>query len=342
MSHRLFTGFFVAAALLLGSMTSGSAASVADFYRSKTVKIVVSFGAGGTYGLYARLVSQHWPKHIPGSPTIVVQHMPGAGGLKAANFVYNASPKDGTEIGMLVDTMVISQLLRPKRVRFDATKFQFLGSAVGTPHVIAVRKDSGVTSLADMKKKVVKLGSTGTGSPTFLLPTIVGALIGTKAKIIKGYKGSRAIVVAIERGEVQGMSLAWISWVAQKSAWFKSGFMVPIITVGMKREPDLPNIPSLVELTKTQADRDIATFMSSYAVMGRSFTFPPGVPKDRVKALRVAFDKMVKDPAFLADAKKRNVPVSPKTGQELEAFIAKAMKIDAKLVARTRKAVFGK
>ncbi len=342
MAHRMFTGFFVAAALLLGSFTSGTAASVADFYRGKTVKIVVSFSPGGTYGLYGRLISRHWPKHIPGNPTIVLQHMTGAGGLKATNFVYNASPKDGSEIGMLVDSMVIAQLLRPKKVKFDTTKFQFLGSMVGTPHVIAVRKDSGVTSLADMKKKSVKLGSTGTGSPTFLLPTIVGALLGTKAKIVKGYKGSRSITVAIERGEVQGMSLAWISWKAQKSAWFKSGFLVPILTVGVKREPDLPNIPSLLELVKTQADRDIATFMSTYAVMGRSFTFPPGVPKDRVKALRVAFDKMVKDPALLADAKKRNVPVSPRTGQELGAFIAKAMKIDAKLVKRTRKAVFGK
>ncbi|MEE8515193.1 MAG: hypothetical protein V3T02_01005, partial [Alphaproteobacteria bacterium] len=121
-----------------------------------------------------------------------------------------------------------------------------------------------------------------------------------------------------------------------------SGFLVPIITVAMKREADLPNIPSLFELTKNQADRDIATFMSSYAVMGRSFTFPPGVPKDRVKALRVAFDKMVKDPALLADAKKRNVPVSPETGKVLDASVAKAMKIDAKLVKRTRKAIFGK
>ncbi len=342
MAHRLFTGFFAAAALLLGSFTTGSAASVADFYRGKTVKIVVSFSPGGTYGLYGRLASRHWPRHVPGKPTMVLQHMTGAGGLKATNFVYTASPKDGSEIGMLVDSMVIAQLLRPKKVKFDASKFQFLGSAVGTPHVLAVRRDSGVTSLADMKKKVIKLGSTGTGSPTFLMPTIIGALIGTKAKIVKGYKGSRSITVAIERGEVQGMSLAWISWKAQKSAWFKSGFLVPIITVGVTREPDLPNIPSFVELTKTKADRDIAIFMSSYAVMGRSFTFPPGVPKDRVKALRVAFDKMVKDPAFLADAKKRNLPVAPKTGKEINAFVAKAMKIDAKLVKRTRKAIFGK
>lgn len=342
MAHRLFVGALVAAAALLGSFTSGSAASIADFYRGKTVRIVVSFSPGGTYGLYGRLISRHWPKHIPGSPTMVLQHMTGAGGLKATNFVYTASPKDGTEIGMLVDSMVIGQLLRPKKVKFDVRKFQFLGSTVGTSHVLAVRKDSGVTSLADMKKKVIKLGSTGTGSPTFLLPTIVGALLGIKTKIVKGYKGSRSITVAIERGEVQGMSLAWISWKAQKSDWFKSGFLVPIITVGVKREPDLPNVPTLLELVKTKGDRDIATFMSSYAVMGRSFTFPPGVPKDRVKALRIAFDKTVRDPGFLKDAKKRNLPVAPKTGQELDDFVAKAMKLDASLVKRTREAIFGK
>lgn len=334
-------GAIAATAVVALSSPVAFADDVADFYRGRTLTIVVGFGAGGTYGKYSRMLSQFLSKHIPGNPRIKVRHMPGAGGLKAMNYAYNVLPKDGTGLVMPVDTLIISELLRPNKVKYKSRDFTWLGTAVQTNSVVAVRADSGIRSIRDMQNVEVIMGSTGMGSQTFLMPSMLNGLLGTRLKIVRGYKGARKIMLAMEQGEVQGIALTWGSWMASKPQWFKKGTAIPVLQIGQYREATLPNVPMAIDLVRDADSRRIVKFMASMSAIGRGLAVPPRVPKARVDALRTAFDRTVRDRQFLSQAKRRKLDVKPASGEEIQVVVNDVMNISPEVVARARAAIMG-
>lgn len=335
--------------LLLGVVAApaATAAGVADFYKNKTVTILVGFGSGGSYGVYARLLANAFAKYIPGKPKVIPQYMPGGGSRKAINYLYNVAPRNGTVLGMGIPQLAFNQLIFPKGIKFDMRKFNFIGRLTDGNVIFMLRSDSpGGGTLAGAKEKQVVIGGSGKGTHTYMIPAVMNSLLGTKFKIILGYKGSRAEWLAMERGEIHGMTGSWLNWKSRKSEWIKSGFITPIVEVGLKKTPgipgvapDLPGVPLLKDLGKTKADRELLTFISTPTQIGRALLAPPGVPKDRLAALRTAFFAAMKDPKFLAGAKKSNLPVRPASGDVVQAAVRKALAAPPELIARAKKAL---
>ena len=223
MLSKRITGAALAAALVLGGTTAATAETAAEFYKGKTLKIVFGFGVGGTYGKYSQILAQYLAPYT-GAEKVITQSMPGAGGIKATNFMYNVAKPDGLTMFMPPDTIVISELLRPKAVKYKSNDFQWLGTAVQSNSIIVLRADAGIQKAEDLKTKQVIMGSTGKGSQTFLMPSLVNGVLGAKFKIVSGYKGSRKAQLAMEQNEVQGVALTWLSWKSAKEKWFTDGF----------------------------------------------------------------------------------------------------------------------
>ena len=323
--------------------TPAAADAVSDFYKGRTVTIIQGFSVGGTYGRYASMFAQFMSKYIPGNPKIIAQSMPGAGGLKAANFAFNAMAKDGSFLYEPVDSIIITQLLRPKAAKFKANEFTWLGNAIQSNAVIVVRSDAGISKLEDLKTKRVVMASSGKASQTFLMPSLLNALYGAKFKIVPGYRGAAPMRLAMEKGEAQGISLTWLSWRSGVPQWFKpGGFAKAIVQIGFEKEKELPNVPMFSEVVKSKADRQIVNFMASLSPIGRGLAVPPGVPADRVKALRTAFSKMVADPDFVAEAIKRRVRVNAVSGERVQKIVNDSLNVSPELVARARKLIMGK
>lgn len=339
MRTRLFTCVAVAAALVVGGTAGSSAQSTADFFKGKTLRIVFGFGVGGTYGKYSQILAQYLAPHV-GADSIITQSMPGAGGIKATNYVYNVGTKDGLTLFMPPDTLIISELLRPKAVKYKSNQFSWLGAVIQSNSVIAVRADSGIEKVSDLKTKKVIMASTGKGSQTFLMPMLANAVYGAKFDIVMGYQGSRKSQLAMEQGEVQGLSVTWLSWKSAKEQWFTDGFAKAIIQIGTKKEADLPDVPMLSELV-TGEDLKIVNFMATMGPIGRGLVLPPGVPQDRVDFLRAAFKKAVADPNFIADANKRKLRVQPATGEEIQGIVNDSLNVSEKTVQRARTLIFG-
>jgi tripartite-type tricarboxylate transporter receptor subunit TctC len=267
--------------------------------------------------------------------------MPGAGGIKATNYVYNVAPKDGLTLFMPPDTLIISELLRPKAVKYKSGDFTWLGTAVQSNSVIAIRGDAGIKTVQDLKGKQIIMGSTGKGSQTFLMPMLANGVFNSQFKIVSGYKGSRKAQLAMEQGEVQGISLTWLSWKSAKEKWFKEGFAKAVVQIGVTKEKDLPNVPMLSDLV-TGEDKKIVNFMASMGPIGRGLVVPPGVPQDRVAFLRAAFDKTVSDPNFAADAEKRKLRVISAGGAEIQSIVTESLKVSEPTVRRAQSIIFGK
>ena len=333
-----------AAALAAGAIaiSPAQADAISDFYKGKTMTLVYGFGAGGTYGKYSLMLAEFMSKHIPGNPKVVTQSMPGAGGLKAANFAFNVLPKNGLGLYMPLDSLVISELLRPDKVKFKSNQFTWLGNVVESNAVIVVRSDAGINKLSDLKSKQVIMASSGKGSQTFLMPKLLNALYGAKFKIVAGYRGSRKMQLSVEQGETQGVSLTWLAWSTARPEWFKKGgFAKPIVQIGNAKDRELPNVPLFSDVVKSKSDKAIVAFMASMGPIGRGLAVPPGTPADRVKALRTAFDNVVADPAFIASAKKRRLQVTPLTGAQVQKIVNDALKVSPDTVKRARKLIMG-
>jgi tripartite-type tricarboxylate transporter receptor subunit TctC len=344
MTRSILAGAALVAAATLTPQIA-AAQSAADVYKDRTVTILVGYGAGGTYGQTSLLLARSMGKHIPGNPTVIVQHMPGAGGLKATNYAYNVMPKNGHNILMPPEMSVVSELLRPKKVKYKTTNFTWLGVVFGANQVMIVRRDTGVRSLEDLRKKEVIVASTGTGSPTYLVPAMMNGVLGTKFKIVTGYKGSAGTSLSVERGETFGMTNSWVSWKANRPQWFNKpadNFAVMLAQVGFTKEKDLQNLPLLHELATNDDDKAAAAMLSTASIIGRGLVFPPGVPSSLIEPMRTAFWNTVNDPAFRADAKKRNLPVIPIKGAELQSQVASAMaQMSPSAIAKATKYVFG-
>ncbi len=240
---------------------------------------------------------------------------------------------------------VVSQLLRPKKIKFDARKFTWLGRVFGANQVFAVRSDTGVKSLDDLKKKSLVVASTGTGSPTFLVPAMMNGILKTKFRIVTGYKGSAKTSLSVEQGETFGMSNSWVSWKKNRPHWFNKpskNFLLSLVQVGYTKEPDLQNLPLLTELATNADDKAAAAMLSTAAVLGRGLAFPPRVPAGLIKPIQDAFWKTVNSASFKADAKKRRLPVTPMKGPAIQKIVNDSLGMSKTAVAKARKHIFGR
>ena len=325
--YKWLTTLGTALTLLLQSAAS-NALDVEKHFKDKRKTIVLGYGAGGTYGKTSLLLTEFLGKYIPGNPTLIKQHMPGAGGLKAANYAANAMPKNGNYLLMPPDMMVVSQILRPTKVKFNSKDFTWLGRVFGSNNLLVVRRDSGVTTFDEAKKKLVILGGTGKGSPTYIVPGLAKGLFGAKFKQVQGYKGSAGSRKAMEQGEVLGVALAWAAWKNGHPQWFEGGeksFAVGILQSGFERDKDLPNIPLIRDLAKTPEEKAAADLIATNSLLGRGLALPPGAPKALVKPLRKAFWQTVNDPEFIKEAQRRRLPYLPLNGAEMQKTIEKLM-----------------
>ena len=343
MKHPLITGIVAAAA---GAMIilPAQADVLKDKYADKTITIIFGYGAGGTYGKTSLLLSRYLGQNIPGNPTVITKSMPGAGGLKSANFAFNAMPKGGLYLLMPPDMSMVSQVLRPKKVKYDARKFTWLGRVFGSNNLIAVRRDSGVTTYDQATKNEVIMGSTGKGSPTFIVTALANGLLGTKFKIVSGYKGSARTRQAMEQGEVKGVSLAWAAWKNGHPQWFqgRKSFAVGVLQSGFKRAADLPNIPLIRDLAKGPNAKAAADLIATSSLIGRGLVLPPGAPQELVEPLRAAFWKTVNSPAFIADAKKSKLPLLQMKGADIQSTVNDILNMSPVAIATAQKAIFGK
>ena len=295
------------------------AESPAEFYKGKVVEMYIGYSVGGGYDVYARLVARHLGKHIPGNPTVVPKNMEGAGSLRLANWLYKVGAKDGTVIGTIGRGVPFDPLLERKGAQFEGNKFTYIGSANNEVSVCVSWYKTGVKTIQDAMKQQITVGGTGPAADTDQFPKIANGLLGTKFKVISGYPGGNNAVLAMERGEVQGRcGWSWSSVKATHQAWIDEKKINILVQMGLSKHPDLQNVPLITDLAKTDEERSILKLIFARQVMGRPFLAPPGVPADRVAALRTAFMETMKDPEFLADAKKTKLEINPVNGEAVE------------------------
>jgi tripartite-type tricarboxylate transporter receptor subunit TctC len=314
-------------ALLLCFWASAAEAQT-PFYQGKTITMIVGTKAGDAYDLYARLVGEYMTKHLPGNPNIISQNLPGAGSLIAANHVYNVGKPDGLTLGAIFPALYFEQLTKRPEAKFDWTKFGWLGSTVTSNHLLYMRSDTPYKTIDDVKNasEAPKCGATGVTSTGYYLPKLLEETLGTKFNIVSGYQSGQDIDLAVEKGELQCRSFTITAYFAREPfiTWRKKGFVQVLIQTGTKRQERLKESPTIYELMdkyKTSpAGRSLAKVVLAAGSFGRPIVAPPGVPADRLKILRDAFEKSVNDPGFVADAKKRRLEVDPTSWQELEAL----------------------
>jgi len=314
-----------------------SAATPAEFYKTKRMQLYVGTTPGGEYDTQSRLVSRHLGRHIPGNPSFVVQNMPGGGGIKMALWLFNVPAKDGTNMGVIGNNFPAMQAVGHPSVKIDFTRFNWIGAIAPVVETLGVWHTTGVTKFEDLKTKTVIAGATGTASITYLYPTIMNKYLGTKIKVVPGYSGGSIINAALEKGEVQARNNSWSSWKATKAQWLKEGKVRVIVQAGPKAK-DL-NVPSLEDLAANDNDRKIIGLVVSGAYLGRPLALTPGVPADRVAAMRKAFDDTMKDPVFLAEAKKLRFDIDPVRGEDMQAYLAKLMTFPKALVPQARELI---
>src|SRR5262245_28894094 len=325
-----------AAGLLLAcaSATSAAAQSVADFYRGKTVNVLIGVSPGGEYDLQARLVARHLGKHIPGNPLVVPQNMTGAGGLNMANYLATIATRDGTYIGMLSNTLPSLQAVGGQAVRFDAVKFLWLGTLAPVVETMAIWHRAEVKSVADARSREIVAGSTGKGSTTHVYPHMMNEFLGTKFKVVTGYQGGNQINLAMERGEVEARNNTWSSWKATRPAWIKEKQIFVIAQAG-PRASDL-DAPSVEELARTADDRKAIELVMSGTRLGRPLATTPEVPTDRLAALRAAFRATMADPEFRAEAAGANFEVNPVLGEDMQRTVLDIMATPKEIAARVK------
>ena len=327
-------------ALGLGAALPASAQDdVAAFYRGKQLRMVVGSAVGGGYDLFARIVARHIVNHIPGRPHIIVQNQPAAGGAVMTNQLYGQGPKDGTVIGVPINGIPTAPLLQ-SGTQFDATKLIWVGSTNREAYVAFVWHSAPVESIADLRSREVVVGATTPGTTMVDFPLLVNDILGFKFKIVRGYQGTPQINLAIERGEVQGMGgIGWASVKAQTPHWISDKKIKVLAQYGLERHPELSDVPTMLELAKSNADRQAMTMLFARTEYGRPYFLPPDVPEERVAALRRAFDATMKDTAFIAEAAKLQFDVDPLTGEQVQALVAQLAATPREIVARVRAAL---
>jgi tripartite-type tricarboxylate transporter receptor subunit TctC len=310
-----------------------------SFYKGKTIRIVVGSSAGGGYDTYSRTLARHMGKHIPGEPTFVVENMPGAGFLISANYMFKVAKPDGLTMGHFTGGLFLQQLIEKPGIEFDARRFAYVGVPTQDNNVIGISRRSGVKSMEDWlaSKTLLKLGGVGAGSATDDVVKVLIATIGLPAQLVTGYKGTAEIRLAFNSGELQGTSSSWESFKATWRQELDSGDLMIVLQNIAQPHPDLPKAPLAISFAKTdEARKLIRALVHNYGATARPYVLAPGTPKDRIQTLQKAFMDTVKDPEFLADAKKAKLDVNPLSGAELERNIQEVFGLDASLVSKTK------
>lgn len=303
---------------------SASAQSVTDdgFYAGKQIKVIVGFPPGGGFDAYARTLSDHMGRHVPGNPSFIVQNMPGATTAKAAAHIYGVAAQDGTFLGLLHQGLLANQVLDIQGGAFDVTKFNWIGRMGTRLSVGLVWHTTGVKTIADAKKTEIIMGATSPTATSAMVPLALNHAAGTRFKVVMGYQGSADMYLAMERGETHGLPIAgWLDLTGPRADWVKDGKVAVLYQIALKRHADLPTVPVLADLASNDDDRQILALLASTEDMGRSFVAGPNLPGARVDTLRAAFAAMMADPVFLADAQKRQLDIDFMHGKDLQALV---------------------
>ena len=321
---------------LLGA-TAAQGQSVESFYRGRSISLVIGYSVGGGYDIHGRLLARHLGKHIPGNPGIIVQNMPGGGSLRAANYLYNAAPKDGTTIGVFSRGMAMEPLIGSSNTQYDSRKFTWIGSITNEVSVCATSSASKVKTWDDMLAMPFTVAGEGSGSDPDIFATMIRNVFGAKLRLIPGYPGSAEMTLAIERGEVDGRcGWTWSSIKLQRPDWITGHRLNVLVQLASRRIPELADVPLLIEHATTVRQRQIVDVILSRQAMGRPVVAPPGVPVDRKQALRLAFDATMADPDYLAEATARGLEVNPVGGADLDKLLDQLYATPPEIIAEVR------
>jgi tripartite-type tricarboxylate transporter receptor subunit TctC len=324
----------VASATVACLQAPAAAQTPAEFYKGKTIEMMIGYSVGGGYDVYARLIARHLGKHIPGNPTITPKNMEGAGSLRLANWLYNIGKKDGTVIGTIGRGTGFDPLFGHKAAKFDGNKFNWLGSANDEVSVCVVWNGrTKITRFEDLLTIPLNVGGTGAAADTDQFPRIINGVLGTKMKIVTGYPGGNDVNLALERGEVDGRcGWSWSSVVSTRASWIKEKKVTILMQLSLQKHPDLPDVPLITDLAKTDEQRAILRLIFARQPLGRPFLAPPEVPQDRVDALRKAFMATMKDKEFLAEADKALLEITPVSGEEVQRLVGEIYKTPPDIV----------
>ncbi len=314
--------------------SSAMAQSAADFYKGKTVSVYIGFSPGGTYDYFGRLVARHMGKHIPGNPNVVAHDMPGAGSFTLANWMYRIAPKDGTAIGIVSQTVAIEEVLKSPGVAFKSAEFNWIGRATSNVEISLVWHTSKAKKVLDALNHDIPMASTGAGSPSEGYPKLMNGVLGTRFKLVGPYPGSTDGLLAMERGEVDGALTSWNTLNVSRNDWLRDKKVNVLVQYALERTADMPDVPTMVELGKTDEDKAMFRFYVSGGEVGRAFIAPPGMAADRVAVLRKAFSDTMKDPELLDEVKRANLDFHPASGEVLQKIIADTANVQPAVVAR--------
>jgi tripartite-type tricarboxylate transporter receptor subunit TctC len=341
---RRTAGAVSLAAVLIGALiaptpaVSGAAPTPAEFYKGRVINMIIGYAPGGGYDLYGRVLAQHMSKHIPGNPRIIPQNMPGAGSLKAANYVFSVGRKDGTTIGTFARNMVISQLVG--HAKFDTREFSWIGSVTKDTSLCVSWHTSPIKTWNDVMMKQFTVGGEGADADPDIFAKLYKNLFGANFRLASGFPGTSNIALGMQRGEVQGLcGLSWSTLKSQHPDWLRDKRVNLLIQAAPVRDPELPDVLMASELVKTEEQRQILDFAVVSQTIARPIAAPPGIPADRKAALRAAFDATVKDPAFLAEARRLQLDVRPVSGAEVDAMIAALYMTPKDVVAKATRAM---
>jgi tripartite-type tricarboxylate transporter receptor subunit TctC len=335
MNGTFARGALVVFLLSITKIPAAQAQDPAAFFKGRNVNMEIGYSAGGGYDVYARMIAHFIGKHIPGSPQIISKNLEGAGSLRLANWLYNIAAKDGTEMGTIGRGVAFDPLFGNKAAQFDAQKFNWIGSANDEVSVCVAWQGSGITKFEDLDARQMTVGGTGGGSDTDVFPQILNAVLGTKMKIITGYPGGNDVNLAMERGEVAGRcGWSWSSVVSTHKNWLDEKKITILVQLGLAKHPDLPDVPLVTDLAKTDEERQILKLIFARQVMGRPFLAPPNVPKERVEAIRQAFLDTMKDKEFLAEADKAQLEITPVSGPDVEKLVKEVYQTPPAIAAK--------
>ncbi|MEX0603525.1 MAG: tripartite tricarboxylate transporter substrate-binding protein [Marinobacter sp.] len=342
MKIPVLSSLFLSAVVGLTSFTATAQDQTpAEFYGGKTIELMVGYSAGGGYDTYARTVARHLGKHVPGNPDVIVKNVPGAGSLVLMNQLANTLPKDGSVIGSINSGMPFEPLFGNEKAKFDIETMNWIGNVLVATTVGVVHEDAGVNSWQDLRTKSVTMGATGAGSNTNVVPRIMAKIFDLKIDVIAGYPGANDIVLAMERGEVDGLGSRFMSSLKSSTPeWLEPDSKIKILyQIARKKHPDLPNVPLVSEMAETETQRQAANLLGARLVMGRPYVAPPGVPADRMAALRKALEDTSKDPEFLADAAKQSLAIEYANDQEMLDFYRDVYKAPPEVIEFVESAV---
>lgn len=334
------SAFVLLAAVTVAAQPASAQQSVADFYKGKNLTILMGTGTGGSYDLYGRVIGEFLGKHVPGNPNIIIEHMPGAGGVIAGNHLYGPGPQDGTKI-LLSHAIILAEMLTPKGVRFESAKMQWLGAYDAIAHTMAFWHESPVKTIADLKGAKggeVIVGSFSKAHLTYWWPAMMKEALGLNFKVITGYPSGQNNNLAMERGEIHGWAASWENLIGTRPQWVSEKKVNLLAQFVLERKPQIPDVPTLIELAPKDK-RDIVEFLTAATPFGRAMAVGPGVPADRVAALRKAFMDTMKDPAFLALAKQRKLDIDAMDWQRTSALVKKVTGASPDLLAQVKKSI---